>query len=221
MVDAGEHAEALPWLQEQVAAVRAIHPERKLVIGETGWALAKAMPLIDDRGFSAAVAAAVAAGVAPPDAVTALAGFRGVKRRLELIGAAGDVHVYDDFAHHPTAIRLTLEGLRRHVGNARVLVAFEPRSNTMRSGVHSHELGPALVPADRVWLLTGEGIDWDPAEALAPLEGRGRVVTRADDLLAQMLDAVRPGDHVVFMSNGGFGSARQTLTALLQGTRSS
>ena len=164
----------------------------------------------------AAVAAAVAAGVAPSDAVAALAGFKGVKRRLELIGAAGDVHVYDDFAHHPTAIRLTLEGLRRHVGNARVLVAFEPRSNTMRSGVHSHELGPALIPADRVWLLTGEDIDWDPAEALAPLEGRGRVVTRADDLLAQMLDTVRPGDHVVFMSNGGFEAVPARFAAALQ-----
>jgi len=165
----------------------------------------------------AAVAAAVAAGVAPAEAVAALAGFRGVKRRLEVIGDSGDVRVYDDFAHHPTAIRLTLEGLRRHVGNARILVAFEPRSNTMRSGVHAHELGPALVPADRVWLLAGEGIDWDPAEALAPLEGRGRVVTRADDLLAQMLDAVRPGDHVVFMSNGGFEAVPARFAAALQG----
>jgi UDP-N-acetylmuramate: L-alanyl-gamma-D-glutamyl-meso-diaminopimelate ligase len=90
----------------------------------------------------------------------------------------------------------------------------------MRSGVHSHELGPALIPADRVWLLTGEGIDWDPAEALAPLEGRGRVVTRADDLLAQMLDAVRPGDHVVFMSNGGFEAVPARFAAALKGNES-
>ena len=155
----------------------------------------------------AAVAAAVAAGVNPQFAIEALASFKGVKRRMELITQTDDIHVYDDFAHHPTAIRLTLEGLRRNVGNARVLVALEPRSNTMRAGVHIDELGPALMPADRVWLMAGEGIDWDPQEALAPLDGRGRVVTRSDDMLGQMLDAVQPGDHVIFMSNGGFDSA--------------
>jgi len=155
----------------------------------------------------AAVAAAVAAGVNPQFAIEALASFKGVKRRMELITQTDDIHVYDDFAHHPTAIRLTLEGLRRNVGNARVLVALEPRSNTMRAGVHINELGPALIPADRVWLMAGEGIDWDPQEALAPLDGRGRVVTRSDDMLGQMLDAVQPGDHVIFMSNGGFDSA--------------
>ena len=155
----------------------------------------------------AAVAAAVAAGVEAATAVEALGQFEGVKRRMELICDAADIRVYDDFAHHPTAIRLTLEGLRRKVGNARVLVALEPRSNTMRSGVHITELGPALIAADRVWLLAGEGIDWDPQQALAPLEGRGRVVTRSEDMLAQMLDTVKPGDYVVFMSNGGFDAA--------------
>ena len=155
----------------------------------------------------AAVAAAVAAGVNPQLAIEALASFKGVKRRMELITQTDDIHVYDDFAHHPTAIRLTLEGLRRNVGNARVLVALEPRSNTMRAGVHIDELGPALMPADRVWLMAGEGIDWDPQEALAPLDGRGRVVTRSDDMLGHMLDTVQPGDHVIFMSNGGFDSA--------------
>jgi len=155
----------------------------------------------------AALGASVAAGINPVTAMEALGSFRGVKRRMELISESGGIHVYDDFAHHPTAIRLTLEGLRRNVGNARVLVALEPRSNTMRAGVHTSELGPALMAADRVWMMAGEGIDWDPQETLAPLEGRGRVVIRSDDMLAQMLDAVRPGDHVVFMSNGGFESA--------------
>lgn len=155
----------------------------------------------------AALAAAVAAGVDPQSGVNALASFKGVKRRMELISTTDEIHVYDDFAHHPTAIRLTLEGLRRKVGNARVLVALEPRSNTMRAGVHVGELGPALMPADRVWLMAGDGIDWDPQETLAPLDGRGRVVTRSDDMLAQMIDTVQPGDHVIFMSNGGFDSA--------------
>lgn len=152
----------------------------------------------------AAVAAAVAAGVEADVAIGALSSFKGVKRRLELITEAHGVYVYDDFAHHPTAIRLTLEGLRRKVGNDRILIALEPRSNTMRAGVHADELGPALLPGDHVWLKTHAGIDWDPQVALAPLEGRCRVVTRSEDMLNQMLEKVRPGDHVVFMSNGGF-----------------
>jgi len=163
----------------------------------------------------AALAAAAAAGVEPETALDALGTYRGVKRRLELISEVDDIRVYDDFAHHPTAIRLTLEGLRRSVGNARVLVALEPRSNTMRAGVHVSELGPALIAADHVWLMAGDGIDWNPHEALAPLDGRGRVVTRGDDLLEQILDAVRPGDHVVFMSNGGFESVPARFCAAL------
>jgi UDP-N-acetylmuramate: L-alanyl-gamma-D-glutamyl-meso-diaminopimelate ligase len=164
----------------------------------------------------AAVAAAAAAGVEPAAAIDALSRFTGVKRRMELVCDLGDIRVYDDFAHHPTAIRLTLEGLRRNVGNARVLVALEPRSNTMRAGVHIDELGPALIAADRVWLMAGDGIDWDPQEALAPLDGRGRVVTRSDDMLAQMLDTVKSGDHVVFMSNGGFDSAPARFSQALR-----
>jgi UDP-N-acetylmuramate: L-alanyl-gamma-D-glutamyl-meso-diaminopimelate ligase len=164
----------------------------------------------------AALAAAAAAGVGPETALPALVTFLGVKRRMEVIADIDGIRVYDDFAHHPTAIRLTLEGLRRNVGNTRVLVALEPRSNTMRAGVHIGELGPALIAADRVWLLAGEGIDWDPQEALAPLEGRGRVVTRSDDLLEQMLDAARPGDHVVFMSNGGFDSVPERFSQALR-----
>ena len=155
----------------------------------------------------AALAAAVAVGIEPHTALAGLASFKGVKRRLEVIADIDGVRVYDDFAHHPTAIRLTLEGLRRNVGNARLFVALEPRSNTMRSGAHVAELGPALTAADHVWLLAGEGIDWDPNEALAPLDGRGRVVTRSEDLITQMLDKLRPGDHVVFMSNGAFDAA--------------
>ena len=164
----------------------------------------------------AALAAATAAGVEPELAVEALSCFRGVKRRMELIHENG-IRVYSDFAHHPTAIRLTLQGLRRNVGNARILVGMEPRSNTMRSGVHAHELAPALTPADRVWLLTGDDIEWDPNEVLAPLEGSARVVQRSDDMLEQMLEAARPGDHVVFMSNGGFDAVPTRFCDALQG----
>ena len=163
----------------------------------------------------AAIAAAVAVGIPAATAIEALSSFRGVKRRMELISQNADIHVYDDFAHHPTAIRLTLEGLRRKVGNARILVALEPRSNTMRAGVHADELGPALMAADKVWLKTGEGIDWDPQVALAPLEGRCKVVTRVDDMLQQMHSSLSSGDHVVFMSNGGFEAAPRRLCSSL------
>ena len=165
-----------------------------------------------------AIAAATAAGVAATTAIEALASFRGVKRRLEVITQSQEISVYDDFAHHPTAIRLTLEGLRRKVGNARILVALEPRSNTMRAGVHAHELGPALMAADHVWLKTGEGIDWDPNVALAPLDGRFKIVTRVDDMLQQMKNNLNPGDHVVFMSNGGFEAAPRRLAEFLEHT---
>jgi len=157
----------------------------------------------------AALSAAAAVGVDPADAVQSLASFTGVKRRQELIYDQDDIKVYDDFAHHPTAIRLTLEGLRRKHSSARLLVALEPRSNTMKAGVHIQELGPALAAADRVWLFASEGINWDPHEALAPLEGRGRVVTKISEMLNQLQENVKPGDRVVFMSNGGFEAAPQ------------
>ena len=165
-----------------------------------------------------AIAAAAAAGVPVTTAIEALSLFLGVKRRLEVITRSQDISVYDDFAHHPTAIRLTLEGLRRKVGNARILVALEPRSNTMRAGVHAHELGPALMAADHVWLKTGEDIDWDPNVALAPLEGRFKSVTRVDDMLQQIKNKLNPGDHVVFMSNGGFEAAPRRLAEYLEPT---
>jgi UDP-N-acetylmuramate: L-alanyl-gamma-D-glutamyl-meso-diaminopimelate ligase len=162
-----------------------------------------------------AIAASVALGLPAATAIKALESFSGVKRRMEQIAEAQDIHVYDDFAHHPTAIRLTLEGLRRKVGNSRILVALEPRSNTMRAGVHADELGPALMAADHVWLKTGEGIDWDPQVALASLEGRSKVVTRVDDMLAQIKTTLNPGDHVIFMSNGGFEAAPARLADYL------
>ena len=163
-----------------------------------------------------AIAAAVALGLPPGTALDALSLFSGVKRRMEVLAQSKDISVYDDFAHHPTAIRLTLEGLRRKVGNARILVALEPRSNTMRAGVHANELGPALMAADHIWLRTGEGIDWDPNVALAPLEGRFKIVTRVDDMLQQMKNSLQPGDHVVFMSNGGFEAAPRRMAEFIE-----
>jgi UDP-N-acetylmuramate: L-alanyl-gamma-D-glutamyl-meso-diaminopimelate ligase len=155
----------------------------------------------------AAIAAASEAGVAPEQAIEALSEFRGVKRRMELLGERGGIHVYDDFAHHPTAIRLTLEGLRRAVGNARILVALEPASNTMRAGYHVNDLPPALVAADHVWLRTSEAMDWDPHVMLEKCGGEGRARNSVDSLLDDLQARARPGDHVVFMSNRGFENA--------------
>jgi len=117
------------------------------------------------------------------------------------------VHVYDDFAHHPTAIRLTLEGLRRSVGGARILVALQPASNTMRGGHHLDQLAPALAPADFVFLHSTEPLDWDPSAVFAKLQAGGRFRAQVDNLLADIRAEVRAGDHVVFMSNRGFGNA--------------
>ena len=186
---------------------------RKSSVGQVAWQL---NGLHNALNACAAIAAAVAAGVEARTAVESLASFRGVKRRLELISETNGTCVYDDFAHHPTAIRMTLEGLRRKVGNARILVALEPRSNTMRAGVHADELGPSLIASDQVWLKTTDDIDWDPHVALAPLEGRYRVVTRTAEMLKQMLDTVKPGDHVLFMSNGGFDACPARFSKALE-----
>ncbi len=180
----------------------AFHHEKK-EIGSLSWAHSGRHNAMN---ACAAIAACAAVGIDPSDSIRALSSFKGVKRRQELIHDRDDIKVYDDFAHHPTAIRLTLEGLRRKHSSARLLVALEPRSNTMKAGVHIQELGPALAAADRVWLYASEGINWDPHEVLAPLEGRGRVVTRTSEMLNQLLESVKPGDRVVFMSNGGFDS---------------
>lgn len=157
----------------------------------------------------AAIAAADSVGVAPAQAIAALAEFKGVKRRLELLAEIEGIRIYDDFAHHPTAIRLTLEGLRRSVGNARILVALEPASNTMRAGHHLNDLAPALAPADHVWLKTSEAMDWDPLEVMARLDGAGRPRRQVANLVQDLVDAARPGDHVIFMSNKGFGNAQR------------
>ena len=163
----------------------------------------------------AAIAAAEAAGVPAAEAIAALAAFGGVKKRMELLGQGNDITVYDDFAHHPTAIRLTLQGLRRAVGGARILVALEPASNTMRAGLHVDDLPPALAAADIVWVRASDGMDWDPRALIDKLGGSGRAHSRIDKLLEDMLAQARPGDHVVFMSNRGFENAqRRFLEAL-------
>ena len=170
----------------------------------------------------AAIAAAEHVGVAPADAAAALASFENVKRRMEvrasiaLASAAqgAPVTIYDDFAHHPTAIRTTLNGLRRKVGGARILAVFEPRSNTMKLGTMKAQLPWSLEEADLAF-CHGGGLGWDAHEALASMGAKAQVAPTIDALARQVADAVRPGDHIVCMSNGGFGGVHDKIAALL------
>ena len=162
----------------------------------------------------AAIAAASAAGVDPGVALAAASSFRAPLRRLQLLAECGGVRVYDDFAHHPTAIASTLSGLRAH-GASRILVALEPRSASMRAGAHQAGLPAALALADRVWLLHPADAAWDVNGVLAALAGGGRAVGDAATLLAGMSAEIRPGDVCVFMSNGGFDGAPQRFAEWL------
>ena len=166
----------------------------------------------------AAIAAAEHVGVAPEAAAASLATFQNVRRRLELRGEAGGVKVYDDFAHHPTAMRSTVDGLRRKVGLQRILAVFEPRSNTMKLGAMKAQLPWALEEADASFCLQGD-YGWSAREALAPLGSRALVATSVDDLVAEVARAAKPGDHVLCMSNGGFGGIHAKLLAALQAKR--
>ncbi|MED5617957.1 UDP-N-acetylmuramate:L-alanyl-gamma-D-glutamyl-meso-diaminopimelate ligase [Ideonella sp. BN130291] len=158
----------------------------------------------------AAIGAAEHVGVAPELAAQALASFENVRRRLELRGEAGGVKVYDDFAHHPTAIRTTVNGLRRKVGDERILAVFEPRSNTMKLGTMKAQLPWSLEEADLVFCHSGN-LGWDPREPLAPLGAQAIVCDSIEALVAAVAKAARPGDHVLCMSNGGFGGIHAKL----------
>ena len=164
----------------------------------------------------AAIAAARHVGVEPARAAAALGSFRGVKRRMEIRGVVGGVTVYDDFAHHPTAIETTLKGLRTRVGSARIVAVLEPRSNTMKLGVHREQMAPALADADRAWFLTVPGLGWDLPKAVAGLGSRAGFADSVEALVAALTAESRPGDHVLVMSNGGFGGLHDKLLAALK-----
>jgi UDP-N-acetylmuramate: L-alanyl-gamma-D-glutamyl-meso-diaminopimelate ligase len=167
----------------------------------------------------AAIAAADHVGVSPSVSAAALGNFENVKRRMEVRGVIekpqGNITVYDDFAHHPTAIRTTVNGLRRQVGAARILAVFEPRSNTMKLGAMKAQLPWSLEEADLAFCHSG-GLGWNASEALAPMGGRVQVADTIDTLVEQVMAQVQPGDHLLCMSNGGFGGIHQKLLNALQ-----
>ncbi len=151
------------------------------------------------------------AGVDVSAACAALSAFGGVRRRLEVRGTPRGITVYDDFAHHPTAIATTLAGLRARVGGARILAALDLASNSMRMGVHCDGLVDALGSADRVYLLAARALDWDPRTLANDDPGRVTLFERAEDMAARIAAEACPGDHVVLMSNSGFGGLPAAL----------
>ena len=162
----------------------------------------------------AAIAAARHAGVAPAVALEALGRFGGVRRRLEVRGERRGVTVYDDFAHHPTAIAATIGGLRRRAKGGRILAVLEPRSNTMKLGVMKAQLPGSLAEAELVFCYAAN-LGWDVAAALAPLGGRAHVFEDLDSLVQTVAAAAQTGDHVLVMSNGGFGGVHEMLLQAL------
>jgi len=164
----------------------------------------------------AAVAAACHAGVGEEAALEALRRFGGVKRRLEVRGIVRDIVVYDDFAHHPTAIATTLDGVRRKAGRGRVIAVLEPRSNTMKLGTHKAALATSLADADRVFVYQSPEVKWDVAGAMQPLGELATVQADSAQLVAAIVAEARPGDHLVLMSNGSFGGLHERLLQALR-----
>jgi UDP-N-acetylmuramate: L-alanyl-gamma-D-glutamyl-meso-diaminopimelate ligase len=186
------------------------------VVAQVQWAIGG---VHNQLNALAAIAAAQHVGVAPDVAAQALASFENVKRRMEVRGKVlkegGSITVYDDFAHHPTAIRTTVNGLRRQIGaKARILAIFEPRSNTMKLGAMKAQLPWSLEEVDLAFCHSG-GLEWDARAALAPMGERAQVGAHIDEVLDQVLAQVQPGDHVLCMSNGGFGGIHAKLLAAL------
>jgi UDP-N-acetylmuramate: L-alanyl-gamma-D-glutamyl-meso-diaminopimelate ligase len=183
------------------------------VIASVAW------PLIGRHNVGnalAAIAAAQHTGVDPAAACAALESFRNVRRRMEVRGRVGGMTVYDDFAHHPTAIRATLDAMRAHVGDKRIIAVLDPASNTMRSGVHKNTLGDALTPADAAWIYRSAAIEWDIG-ALQETPGVAvRVIEDLDALISAICEQACGDDHIVIMSNSGFSGFHQRLLDALR-----
>ena len=183
-----------------------LHGER---VGTVRWSV---MGEHNRMNALAAIAAARHAGVPPAASIDALSRFEGVKRRMEVRGVANGITVYDDFAHHPTAFATTIAGLRRRVGSARIVAVFEPRSNTMKLGAMQDRLAASLEGADLVYCYA-RGLGWDPARALRPLSSRAAIYQDLEPMVEALGLVTRPGDHVLVMSNGGFGAIHEKLLA--------
>jgi UDP-N-acetylmuramate: L-alanyl-gamma-D-glutamyl-meso-diaminopimelate ligase len=217
VLDRGVWSE-LEWFNDAAGWCVAGAGQSLRVLGPDGEAVAGHLGMPGEHNAKNALAAMLAArhaGVRPEHALESLARFVGIRRRLERVGEAAGVTVYDDFAHHPTAIEETIKALRSAVGPARIVAVIEPRSNTMKLGVMKARLPLSLEGADACYCLGGATLGWDAAQALAPLGDRAVVAGSMDELLDALAAGVRPGDHVLVMSNGGFGGVHGRLLARL------
>ena len=202
-----------PW------SVGTLHPDDSFDVCVDGARLGTVRwPLMGEHNRQnalAALAAARHAGVPVAAAIEALGRFEGVKRRMEVRGVANGITVYDDFAHHPTAFETTIAGLRRRVGDARIVAVFEPRSNTMKLGTMQDRLASSLSDADLVFCFAGD-LGWDPSHALAALGTRAYTHIDMGTMVETLVRSLAPGDHVLVMSNGSFGGLHDKLLARLQ-----
>jgi UDP-N-acetylmuramate: L-alanyl-gamma-D-glutamyl-meso-diaminopimelate ligase len=182
------------------------------VLGEVNWAL------IGEHNANNALAAIIAAehvGVSVDKACESLSEFKSVKRRLECIFDANNTRIYDDFAHHPTAIAKTLGALRQHAGDARIIAVMEPRSNTMRMGIHAETLAASFENADQIFLFQADNVDWDITKHMHELGDRCKVFTDIEAMLSSIAEQHQTGDQIVIMSNGAFGGIHKKLIDIL------
>ncbi len=164
----------------------------------------------------AAIAAAAHVGIDADTSAKALTSFRNVKRRLQLLACVNDIHIYDDFAHHPTAIAATLDALRDKVGNRTIHAVLEPRSNTMKAGVHADTLVPSMQSADEVYLFQSKDVQWDIAASIRAGNASRRVFNSTDNIIEALVEKCQPGDHILIMSNGGFENIHARLIERLK-----
>ena len=215
-IESEDSADGFDWsarlVNEDGSAFDVLHAGKK--IGTVEWPMLGRHNVMNGL---AALAACHAVGVDVASVIPALAEFRSVKRRMEVVDEVGGITVYDDFAHHPTAIATTLAGLRAKFGDARIIVAMEPRSNSMRLGAHADALAPSLDLADTVVFLARPELPWNAQKVIDAVRGESVAVADADALLAALGERARAGDHVVFMSNGGFDGAPRRFAAALRG----
>ena len=211
--DAAAGADWTAQIEKDSAASRFTVHFQGRAVAEVAWSLIGEHNVMNAL---AAIGAAQHAGVPPERAALALREFRGVKRRMEVRGVVAGVTVYDDFAHHPTAIETTLKGLRARVGAARIIAVLEPRSNTMKLGVHSAQLAPSLAVADKSWFFAPANLGWDLRGAVSSMGDRVGFAETVDALVEGLAAEARAGDHILVMSNGGFGGLHDKLLEALR-----
>jgi UDP-N-acetylmuramate: L-alanyl-gamma-D-glutamyl-meso-diaminopimelate ligase len=208
--------QASGWHTQSVDALSFNIANGAQLVGRVQWSLTGAH---NQHNALVALLAAEHIGVSPAQSIEALNQFAGVKRRMETRGTVNGVTVYDDFAHHPTAIQTTLEGLRAKVGTERILAVLEPRSNTMKLGTMAARLPAALESADLVFCFGQnqgkQALGWDPTVVLASMGHRLQAHDQLDALVLALASQARPGDHIVVMSNGGFGGIHTKLLKAL------